>query len=357
MKGLTDIDKNFNLKTNIVEEGLTFLSVLEEPFTIYGVKYIDGKFRRLEERIAKTTNDGVYACSANTAGGRIKFKTNSPYVAINVIMNEIGRLSHFPLTGYAGFDLYVDDENGKESYVNTFIPPHNIKNTYEGIIYLGNDREKEVTINMPLYCEVYYLCIGIKKGSLLKKSGHKYINKKPIVYYGSSITQGGCASRPGNSYQGIISRDLNCDFINLGFSGSAMGEDVIMKYIASLDMSVFVYDYDCNAPDKEHLEKTHERGFKIIRQAHPDLPIIIMPRPNRNFTANGLTRAKIIKKTYENAVKNGDKNVYFISSKQLTAICKNEGTVDNLHPNDYGFYSMAKAVERVLKEIIRNRQL
>lgn len=352
MKDLTEIDKNFKVETDITADGLTFKSVLSEPFTIYGVKYIDGKFRRLDESIAKATNEGVHALHANTAGGRIKFKTDSPYVAISAKMNEIGKFTHFPLTGFAGFDLYVDGTDRKESYVNTFRPPITIKNGYENIIYFDESGEKEVTINMPLYSEVHELYIGIKEGSSLKKSEHKYVNEKPIVYYGSSITQGGCASRAGNSYQGVISRDLNCDYINLGFSGSARCEDVIMNYIASLDMSVFVYDYDHNAPNVEHLQKTHERGYKIIREKHPDLPIIMMPRPNRNFTADTIKRGKIVRKTYENAIKNGDKNVYFISSKQLTAICKNAGNVDNCHPTDFGFYSMAKAVEKVLKKIL-----
>ena len=352
MKTLADIDKNFKVETKITEEGLTFYSVLNEPFTIYGVKYVDGKFRRLDESVAKATNDGVYFLHANTSGGRVKFKTNSPYVAMNVKLGKIVQFSHFPLTGFAGLDLYVDGKDGKESYVNTFRPPCEIIDGYEGVIHFGNCDEKEVTINMPLYSNVEQLYIGIKAGSTLQKSEHKYVNDKPIVYYGSSITQGGCASRAGRSYQAIISRDLNCDYINLGFSGSGKAEDVIMNYIASLDMSVFVYDYDHNAPNPEYLEKTHEKGFNIIRKAHPNLPIIMMPRPNRNFTVEAIRRAKIIRKTYENAVKNGDKNVYFISSKQLTALCKNEGTVDDCHPTDFGFYSMAKAIEKVLKKLL-----
>ena len=352
MKTLVDFDKNFKIETKIDAEGLKFYSVLSAPFTIYGVKYVDGKFRRLDESIAKATNDGVHFLHANTAGGRVKFRTNSPYVAISVKTGKVVQFSHFPLTGYAGLDLYVDGKDGKESYVNTFKPPCNIVDGYEGIIRFNNCDEKEITINMPLYSNVEELYIGIKEGSTLEKSEHKYVNEKPIVYYGSSITQGGCASRPGNSYQAIISRSLNCDYINLGFSGSAKAEDAIINYIASLGMSVFVYDYDHNAPSVDHLEKTHEKSFKIIRKAHPDLPIIMMPRPNRNFTTDSLKRAKIIRKTYDNAVKNGDKNVYFISSKQLTALCKNEGTVDNCHPSDFGFYSMAKAIERVLKKIL-----
>ena len=123
-------------------------------------------------------------------------------------------------------------------------------------------------------------------------------------------------------------------------------------YIKRLPMSVFVYDYDHNAPSVEHLYNTHERMFKEIREENPDLPIIILPRPKYYINKEEKERAKIIQATYENAIKSGDRNVYFIDNRRLMRLCKNEGTVDNCHCTDLGFFSMAEAVGKVMEKIL-----
>ena len=172
-----------------------------------------------------------------------------------------------------------------------------------------------------------------------------------LYSYGSLITQGGCASRPGMSYQSIVSRKFNCDYINLGFSGNAKAEDEITDYIKNLEMSVFVLDYDHNAPTVEHLKNTHEKMFKAVRNAHPDIPVIMMSRPKHFLTEEEKERRKVVETTYNNAVASGDKNVYFIDGSLLTELCKDDGTVDNCHQTDFGFVSMANAVSRVMENL------
>ena len=201
-----------------------------------------------------------------------------------------------------------------------------------------------------MYSDVKELYIGLQKDAVLKEA-KPYKNTKPIVYYGSSVTQGGCASRPGMSYQAIISREFDYDYINLGFSGNGRAEDEIAEYISNLDMSVFVYDYDYNAPTPEYLEETHEKMFKTIREKQPDLPIIMMSRPKFFLNDRERKRRSIIETTYKNAISAGDKNVYFIDGEALTELCKDEGTVDGTHPTDFGFVSMANAVSKVLANI------
>ncbi len=139
--------------------------------------------------------------------------------------------------------------------------------------------------------------------------------------------------------EAIIARELNYDFVNLGFSGNAKAEEEIAEYIAGLSMSLFVYDYDHNAPSVEHIRSTHERMFKKVREKNPCL--IIMPRPKYYLTEEETVRRDIIKATYENALSSVDKNVYFIDGKELMVLCKDNGTVDNTHPIDFGFNSMA----------------
>lgn len=344
MKNITEIDKNFAVKTGIEREGIKFYDCMNEPFKIYGIFMENGKFRRMPQNIAESVSVGVNALHANTAGGRVRFVTDSPYVAIAASVGETCRMSHFALTGSCGFDLYADNV-----YIKTFTPPYEPTDSFDGIIEIGERKLREITINFPLYSEITGLYIGLD-GDAVVKEAVPYKNDKPIVYYGSSITQGGCASRPGMAYQNIISRRLNCDFINLGFSGSAKAEDAMIDYIKDMDMSVFVYDYDHNAPDAEYLKKTHEKMFKAIRKKNPDLPIIIMTRPKVNLQEHEMAMRAVIENTYNNAVKAGDRNVYFISGDKLMSLCGNEGTVDNCHPTDFGFASMAKTLGDFMEE-------
>lgn len=347
MSNISEIDKNFKIETKIGKKDIKFYSADSTPFKVHGVFKENGLYRRMPEDVAKKVSDGVYWLHTNTAGGRVRFTTDSSYVSIHAKMGSVGKMGHFAFAGSIGFDLYADNV-----YRGTYIPPVDITDLYEGTVELGSKQMREIMISFPLYSNVRELYIGIEESASLGAPS-PYKIEKPIVYYGSSITQGGCASRPSTSYQAPISRELNADFINLGFSGNARAEDEMIDYIKSLDMSVFVLDYDHNAPNPEHLEATHEKLFMAVREANPNLPIIMMNRPKLYLTNDEKKRLEIVKKTYENALSHGDKNVYFIDNTQLCALCGNEGTVDNCHPTDFGFASMAQAIIPVLKEILK----
>lgn len=345
MKDIYSIDKNFKIDTKIQKDDIAFYNALD--FDVFGVFYENGMYRRLPEATAKSVSDGVHYLHTNTAGGRVRFKTDSPYIAISAKMSEIGKMPHFALSGSAGFDLYVDN-----CYFATFMPPFDISSGYESVVDLRHTGMHDITINFPLYSNVNELYIGLSdKANITKPTPYRL--DKPIVYYGSSITQGGCASRPGNSYEAIISQRMNVDHINLGFSGNARAEDEICDYICSLDMCAFVYDYDHNSPTPEYLQETHEKMFKKIRLKFPNLPIIMMSRPKCNLTADEKKRLEIINNTYKNANESGDKNVYLIEGYELMRLCGDEGTVDGCHPNDWGFASMAMAVEEVLSKVLK----
>ncbi len=357
MSDISKIDKNFEVKPLEVGQETVFFDCLEEPFKIFGLikpKFEGDIFRRMPNSVASEVSEGVASLSRCTAGGRVKFKTNSPYVCIKAEMPHISRMPHFTLCGSAGFDLYKRID-GVDCFCGTFVPPNDIKNGYESKVFTGGlISETEFTVHFPLYSYVKSLEIGLKAGSILKPV-EEYNFKMPVVYYGSSITQGGCASRPGMAYQNIISRELNCDHINLGFSGNALGEDKMAEYIAALKMSAFVYDYDHNAPSVEHLKATHQRFFDIIREKNPELPIIMASMPKYPLMPYELPRREVIRQTYKAALEKGDENVYFIDGSEMMKFKGgNEATVDNCHPTDLGFRRMAdvigEAVGRVLKK-------
>ncbi len=352
--GLSSVDKNFEVKTEIEEENLKFYDAEEAPFRIYGVFREGDRFRRMPESVAKQVNDGVKHHHSHTAGGRVRFLTNSRYVAVRTTIDNSYGGSHFSITGRAGLDMYEKIE-GTQRYIGTFAPPEGLtdggESTSESINYFNERTMREITINMPLYADVKKLYIGLEKDAEIK-AAPDYRLEKPVVYYGSSITQGGCASRPGSSYQNILTQRLDFNYINLGFSGSALGEDVMSEYIAGLDMSAFVLDYDHNAPTAEYLEKTHEKFFKKVREKQPTLPIIILGAPGYTPTGDEEARNKVLQNTYDNAKATGDENVYYVTGRELMSLVEYNGTVDNCHPTDSGFLSMANTLEPLMKKIL-----
>ncbi len=345
MIDISKIDKNFTIPTKIEKQDIKFYNAGEAPFQIYGLMREQDRYRRMPDAVAQTVSEGVYYLHNHTAGGRVRFATDSAYISIYAKMDCLGKMPHFALTGSVGFDLYVD-----QTYVKTFVPPYDIEDELEGIIEFENKQMREITINFPLYSGVLDLYIGLQETAEVK-AAKPYLNSKPVVYYGSSITQGGCASRPGMAYQAIVSRQFHYDYINLGFSGNAKAEDEMIEYVKNMDMSIFVYDYDYNAPTVEHLQNTHQKMFQAIREQHPLLPIVIMSRPKHFLNEEEKQRRSIIENTYLEAVASGDCNVYFIDGEKLTELCKDSGTVDNCHPTDFGFASMAKSLIDVMEQI------
>jgi hypothetical protein len=201
-----------------------------------------------------------------------------------------------------------------------------------------------ITINMPSYAGVKTMKIGISENAKISHAPD-YSLEKPIVFYGSSITNGASASRPGMTYEARVSRALDVNYINLGFGGLCKGEPEMAEYIASLDMSIFVMDYDHNAKDIEYLSATHEPFFQTVRKSHPDMPIVLISRPN--YSPDVAERFAVIKATYDNAISRGDKNVYLIDGREFFG-GELDFTVDTVHPTDVGFYFMA---ERIIKEL------
>ena len=361
------IDKNLAVDVKIEAENLRLFDVKKPPFSLYGLYNPSGEpeFKRMPDDVAATVSPGVKRLARNTAGGRVRFSTDSPYVVLKAIMPSITRFSHMPLTGTSGFDLYIDSEDGTESlYYKTFVPPSGITDGYESKIEFTTGGVHFVTIHFPLYNTLSELYIGVKDGSYLGE-GAKYRDFLPIVYYGSSITQGGCASRPGNAYTNRLSRTLSIDHINLGFSGNGKGEDPMIEYLASLPMSAFVSDYDHNANTPEHLIATHKKLYEAVREKHPDVPYLILSRPdfrvnhgfNDDFQRN-INCRRVIFDTYHYARDIGDRNVYLIDGEGLfRGPHEDSCTVDGVHPNDLGFALMADAVECVFRRVLRDGKM
>ncbi len=350
-------DPNLLKNDKASEDAVDWYEVSLENFDIYGLlPEKDGILtRRMPVETAKKVSVGVLGQSGYGAGGRILFSTNSPFVALKV---EYGDGSVPTVCNHCfsyGFDLYRFDKTQKDVFVGAFRPVSGFDYlTAEFKVDTKNNREKTYyTLNTPHFSEVKKLYIGLEKGSELAR-GKKYRNTKPVVFYGSSITHGGAAGRPGNTYENFISQKYNLHYVNLGFAGNAKGEPAMAEYISDLDMCVFVCDYDHNAPNVKHLSDTHYSFYETIRKKYPEIPYIMISRPDffKNPTANDKRRAVIIE-SYKRALAAGDQNVYFIDGESLFEGDFYEScTSDGCHPNDLGFYRMADKIGAVIAAVL-----
>lgn len=354
---IEEIDKNFKMAT-VGDKSIRYYNALKPPFQLTGFPWFkeNKKLYRLPKKLTKVeVNEGALFLSNNTAGGMIRFKSDSPYVAIRAKLAYSGDMNHMPRAGSMGFDIYRG--TGKKiTYAGT-VQPNRDEINIERLVYnQGAEASgmKDWTICLPLYGGAEEIEIGLAPESKLKRPTPHTI-KKPVIFYGSSITQGGCASRPGNAYTSMLCRAVDAPQINLGFSGSGRGEIAIAKAIASLKLSAFIMDYDHNAPTAEHLAATHEIFFMTIRERNPDLPVIFVSRCDfLPHIKEQRERRKIIKTTYKNALKSGDKNVYFIDGEKLFGKNNRDAcTVDGCHPNDLGFYRMFKNILPALKKALK----
>ena len=353
---IAEIDKNFEIKP-LNEPDVEWFEIPQAPFSLHGV-YFDEEnqtFRRMPQEIADQVNKGVAWGSSCSTGGRIRFMTNSPYVAIKFVESDCAPMWNMTWIGSCGFAVYANDEfRGVISTRPTLTNSVEGKFAFAGILHLPTLCLEEITVHMPLYNQVQKLYIGLKKGSVVQEP-KPYAYEKPVVYYGSSITQGGCASHPGNEYQSYLSRWLGCEHINLGFSGSAKGEASMREYLATLDASVFVLDYDYNAPTLEHLQETYYPLYETIRKARPNTPIIIISRPSFDHDPSvSATRRDYIQSVYKKAKKTGDKKIWFIDGEKMYGTHERSAcTVDLCHPNDLGLYRMAQTIAPTLKKALK----
>ncbi|MBQ9728286.1 MAG: hypothetical protein IJV85_01685 [Clostridia bacterium] len=366
---IASIDKNFALK-GVNEPDIEWFDPLREPFSLHGVFYDKntsvydeepGLFLRMPAEISNQVSYGVNLLSKMTAGGRLRFQTDSPYVAIKCIAPDFEGLYHMPLTGSHGFSLYVNglfdgkfapgvkdlqnSQNNALKYTFAFEGSRHIKNPSGGV--------DDCELYFPLYGGVRKLYIGLKKGCVLK-APKPYSIEKPLVFYGSSIYQGACASRPGNDFISLLSRWLDCDIINLGFSGNGNGEKPMMEYLTTLDASGYIFDYNYYVDYPDRVLPTHLSMYETLRGVGEKLPILLIDKPAIEYDRLGYERRReMISSTYEIAKQRGDEYVGYIDAKELFGDKGRDGcTVDTCHPTDLGFYRMAERIYPVLKELL-----
>jgi lysophospholipase L1-like esterase len=265
-------------------------------------------------------------------------------------------MNHMPATGVSGLDLY-GKENGQWHWVGVGRPEHSPTNQQALVGGLAPGT-REYLLYLPLYNGVRSVQIGIAPSAKLFKAPPWPPEKaKPIFFYGTSITQGGCAARPGMAYPAIIGRRLDWPTINLGFSGNGQMEPEVGRFISELDSSVFVLDCLPNLSPALVTERT-EPMVEALRKARPDTPIVLVeniayqngvlvPGNRQGY----LTKNEALRAAYERLLAKGITNLYYVPGEKLLGE-DGEATVDGTHPTDVGFLRIAEALTPALRGIL-----
>lgn len=318
------------------------------------------KLRRLPDD--QRLSDAVRVLSSNTSGGRLDFRSDTRHLQIRVKLRNASHMDHMPDVGSCGFDLYMG-EPGKSVMIGT----SRAKNGSDAYTSQLHARElpgqfENYTINLPLYSGIESLEIGLDpEASLLPPAPWR--DEQPMVFYGTSITQGGCASRPGMSYSNILGRRFNMPSLNFGFSGNGKGEPEVAGYLAQIkNPALYLLDYEPNALP-EGIKNTLPDFLDILRSKHPETPIFVISslRFNQEIIITGspdiqadllAESVKFQRKEINRRRRNGDKNIYFIDGGKIAGKDWHEFSVDGCHQTDLGFYMIANKLEKIFKKVL-----
>lgn len=328
----------------------------EYPLKVYGVPNFEQTKR--VERLPQELREKVPSLQflgRRCLGARVRFQTNAISFTVQLTLENVSVDIGMSIFAAQAACVFIGNK-GEERFVGLVYPKAYGETIFQATFEKSAAME-EVTIYLPRN-EVVLDCQIQTDDSAIVKEPTPYTYEKPIAFYGSSIVEGGAAGNVANNYPAILSRRLDMDFYNFGFSGNAKGELPIAEYLGDLDCSAYVIDYDHNAPTKEHLANTHYAFYKRLREKKTHTPILIMSRPKAVYNDDDIARREIIMQTYCKARQEGDSNIYFLDGETFfsgirDAVC----LVDGVHPNDLGFYRMANAVEPKLRIMLKGAKI
>ncbi len=310
-------------------------------------------FDRFPAKAKGVVRDAVWSLSRNSAGMCVRFTTDSPSISVRYKLSSTKiALPHMPATGVSGMDLYAQDPQGRWRWLGVSKPTDvAVKAKLAEKIDAGS---RAYTIYLPLYNGVEEMEIGVEPSAAFQ---FLPLRSKPMVFYGTSILHGACASRPGMAFPAILGRRLDRPTINLGFSGNGRMEAEVGALLAELDPSVYVIDCLPNM-DAATVTQRAEPLVRQLRQARPDTPIVLVE--DRSFTNAWLLEDRrkrhegnhaALRAAYANLVAAGVKGLSYVPGEHLLGD-DNEGATDGSHPSDLGMMRQADVLEKVLRPLL-----
>jgi len=307
-------------------------------------------FDRLPAAAQQTVTPAVWNLSRDSAGMVVRFRTNATAIHVHYrLMKDRLGMPHMPATGVSGVDLYARDDQGRWRWVQVTRPDK--QELQVEIIRDLAPGEREYAAYLPLYNGVEFLRIGVPPGSKFEGLAPR---ARPVVFYGTSITHGACASRPGIVHPAILGRRLDVPVVNLGFSGNGRMDAAVGDYLTQVDAAAYVIDCLPNMNAAAVREKCVPL-VRQLRQARPNTPIILVE--DRRFTNSWITPAKAkfhdenhaaLREAFAALQKEGIRGLHYIPGDQLLG-SDTEGATDASHPNDLGFMRQADVMEPVLR--------
>ena len=365
MPDIKKIDKNFENKetTNILKYVNPKTS---NDVTVYGLNWFkeDKRFVRFPketDEMIKNLAEGLWYLVEQPSGGMIAFWSNTSTLKIKVQLGHTFNMAHMAFTGQGGCDLYMGNSFKNLTFYRT--SSYNILNKDYEFTYFSNIEKKQrlFLINLPLYAAVENIEIGVDEDSTINGDTTLFNNGK-IVCYGTSITQGGCASRPGISYTNALSRRMNYEILNFGFSGNGRGQKEVAEILASIkDVKMFILDYEANAT-LPMLQDTLDNFINIIREKYPMVPILVLSKiimsVETHFSSsyNAQKKSLAFQRSVVKKHQKEDSHIYFLDGHKLLGKYTTEATVDGCHPTDLGFMMITDYLEKYLRSILKNEQ-
>lgn len=344
----------------VAQQSLKYVDALQFRMINKGFNDTETPFTRLPKWLKDSVRPDLWNRGQCSSGLGIRFATDSKRVGIRYTLLWDTHMFHMADTGLKGTDLYILTEDGRWEYVNTNRPIADDKKECEKVFVENLDRNMhEYLIYLPLYDGVTKMEIAVDSMSVIRNPQIDAPRKsKKIVMYGTSILQGGCSTRTGMVATNMIQRDLNCEVVNLGFSGEGKMDMCMARAMAGIkDADVFVIDPVPNCT--EMMCDTLTYGFiKTLRDLRPDAPIVMVEGPMYSyakydsFFGSYLPKKNAaFRKNYEKLVADGYKDLYYVTCDGIAGY-DNEGTVDGIHFTDVGFRRYADKLIPVLRPLI-----
>jgi lysophospholipase L1-like esterase len=307
---------------------------------------------RLPRRLERVVRPPVWELAMCPSGGRVRFSSDTTLLALRLEYADVGGMQNMCPIGQLGIAVYVDGRFWKPVWSRE-------PGAAEHIAVEGLPREKRsYTLYLPLYHAVRVHAIGLDESAKVTPA-QPFTVDGPVAFYGSSITQGGCASQAGLSYQAIIGRMLNLDFVNLGFSGEGRGEPEMAQAFAEIDASCFVLDFAQNCPTVEEMRERYMPFVRTVRGRHAATPLIcITPiwQTMELYDADKREMLRAMRQVVREAVAAahdaGDASVMLVEGTSLLSSADADGFVDGVHPNDIGFQRMAERLAPVMRTML-----
>ena len=321
---------------------------------------LKGTYGRLPSRAKEKVRSAIWNLAGQCAGISVRFSTNAPEVKVIYQVSDSQSFPHMPATGVSGLDLYTTDDRGKPVWsAGRYTFGDTIKYTFKNLTSLsGRSKLREYQLFLPLYNHVKWIELGVATESDLSWIAPSA--DLPIVVYGTSIAQGGCASRPGMAWTGILNRELPYTIINLGFSGNGLLEKEVLNLISEIEAKLYIFDCLPNlvAKTSTEIETATVEAVRQIRKLH-QTPILLVE--HAGYTDSSVDRDKLesytrankaSKASFDQLKKEGIQNLFYLSSEEINMPM--DGMVDGVHPTDYGMRAYADAYKRIIRKILRN---